>query len=104
MHTQPHGRTASGEPVDGARTRALRISPRAVLTLALGLGFAGQLTYFLLWLSVRVYGKVILQFGIWGGPRVEWFEHWIEPVILVSWLGIIGWALWQTLGRSRVSQ
>jgi hypothetical protein len=101
---QPHGRTVSGGPVDGARARALRISPRAVLTLALGLGFAGQLTYFLLWLSVRVYGSVILQFGIWGGPRVEWFENWVEPLILLSWLSIIGWALWQVLARSRVGR
>ena len=68
---QPHGRTTSGEPLDGTRARALRISPHAVLTLALGLGFAGRLTYFLLWVSARIYGKVILQFGIWGGPRPE---------------------------------
>ena len=101
---QPHGRTTSGEPLDGTRARALRISPQAVLTLALGLRFAGRLTYFLLWVSVRIYGKVILQFGIWGGPRVEWFENWVEPLILVSWLSIIGWALCQALARSRVSR
>ncbi len=60
---------------------------------ALSLGFGGVTTYLLLWIAVRVFGSVTLSFGIWGPEWVNWMENWVEPAILVSWLGVIGWAV-----------
>ncbi len=61
--------------------------------IALTLGLAGWITYFILWSGVRLFGFVTLTFGDWGPSWLEWFELWIEPVILISWMGLIIWVL-----------
>ena len=61
--------------------------------LVLMLGLAGWLVYFGLWLGVRMTGGLLLQFGVWGPPWVEWFELWVEPAVLLSWIMLLAWVL-----------
>lgn len=61
---------------------------------ALALGIAGWATYLLLWLGIRIFGQVTLDFGEWGQSWLAWFEHWVEPLVLLAWLAFLAWAFW----------
>ncbi len=69
---------------------------------ALALGVAGWITYFILWLGVRIYGSMNLSFGVWGPSWIHWFETWIEPVILVGILALLVGALLHEMIRKNV--
>ena len=53
----------------------------------------------LLGICVRIWGEVVLTFGIWGPGWVEWFELWMEPAIIISWVALLVWALHHELNR-----
>lgn len=61
--------------------------------MALALGLAGWLVYLGIWIGVRAWGEVVLTFGVWGPNWVEWFELWVEPAIILSWVALLVWAL-----------
>lgn len=65
--------------------------------IALSLGIAGWVTYFILWSGVRIYGSMNLSFGEWGPSWMKWFETWIEPLVLVSIIAVITWALFHEM-------
>ncbi len=67
--------------------------------MALVLGLAGWLVYLGIWIAVRTWGELVLTFGIWGPQWVEWFELWLEPAIIVSWVALLVWALHHELNR-----
>lgn len=65
--------------------------------MALALGLAGWLVYLGIWVGVRAWGEVVLTFGIWGPSWVKWFELWMEPVIILSWVVLLVWVLHREL-------
>ncbi len=65
--------------------------------MALALGIAGWVTYFMLWFGVRIHGSLDLSFGVWGPSWVKWFETWIEPLVLLAIVAVITWALFRQL-------
>lgn len=65
--------------------------------MALALGLAGWLVYLGIWIGVRAWGEVVLTFGVWGPKWVEWFELWLEPAIILSWVALLVWALHREL-------
>lgn len=67
--------------------------------MALALGLAGWLVYLGIWIAVRAWGELVLTFGIWGPRWVEFFELWVEPAIIVSWVALIVWALHHELAN-----
>lgn len=63
--------------------------------LALTTIIAGQSGYLLIWLAIRAWGEVTLTFGTWGPSWVLWFEHWIEPLIILMGMAFVALILWR---------
>lgn len=89
--TVQNGRSgATRKPLDG-RT-VLRI-------VAVTLVVLGQSGYLLIWIAMRAWGEITLTFGNWGPSWLLWFERWIEPVVILGVVVVVGVVLWREMSR-----
>ena len=71
----------------------------ALRVVALTLVVLGQSGYFLIWLAIRAWGELTLTFGNWGPSWLLWFERWIEPVVILGVIVVVGVVLWREMTR-----
>ncbi len=88
--------------VQNGRSRGTRrsLDARTVLrVVALPLVVLGQSGYLLTWLGIRAWGEITLTFGNWGPSWLLWFERWIEPVVILGVVVVVGVVLWREMTR-----
>lgn len=84
------------------RSRGTRrpLDTRAVLrVVALTLVVLGQSGYLLIWLAIRAWGEITVTFGNWGPSWLLWFERWVEPVVILGVVVVVGVVLWREMTR-----
>jgi uncharacterized protein involved in cysteine biosynthesis len=93
----------AAEPtVQNGRSRGTKrpLDARTVLrVVAITLVVLGQSGYLLIWLGIRAWGEITLTFGNWGPSWLLWFERWVEPVVILGVIVVVGVVLWRETTR-----
>ncbi len=81
----------------GRGTRRPLDARMALRVAALTLVVLGQSGYLLIWLGIRAWGEITLTFGNWGPSWLLWFERWVEPVVILGVVVVVGVVLWREI-------